>query len=567
MTPPYLLVPHPPEACVAFGPGDRCAADLLWDVAAVRAALPATEPGSELLIICQDRYHFAVGLLAAWQAGHSVALPPNGQPETVHALAHRPGVKQLLHDVDAGEGLDLRPLLGKQGQGSAPPPLAAIDPGRHVATLYTSGSTGEHQACPKTASQLLGEALSHVGTFGLGPGTRCLSTVPSHHIYGLLYSVLVPLLGGGSFLRGTPFHAETIEAQLELHRIDVLISVPAHLRGLEVLTGLRPVKRTFSSGAPLPEATSRMLRERFGLVVTEVFGSSETGGIAWRDDPGAHWTPFAGVKVTAGEEGRLLLESPFLAPDAPRPLACSDRVGLLEGGSFRLLGRLDGVVKVAGKRVALAELEHRLAALPGVRDVAAVTADVEGARGQEIWVAVVTDRWTPASLRTHLLKWFDPVALPRRIRVLGELPREENGKITRRRLRALFEDPDRVGRPSVKVLEPVREERVAAQGGEVALLEFEVREDLLYFRGHFDGMAILPGVVQLHGLVLRQARRVWPELRSVRKIRKLQFKKIIQPRQRVHLRLTRPTGAARVDFELSREGQACSSGTLVFEGG
>ncbi len=562
MTDPYLLVPHPPEACVAFGP-DRCARDLLSDVAAVRRALPPAAPGSELLVICLDRYHFAVGLLAAWQAGHAVALPPNGQPETIHALAHRPGVLLLLHDVDGGEGLDLRPLLGKGGPVEA---LAPIDPARRVATLYTSGSTGEHQPCPKVASQLLGEALSHVGTFGLGPGMRVLSTVPSHHIYGLLYSVLVPLLGGGCFLRTTPFHAETIEAQLEEQRIDVLVSVPAHYRGLEVLTGLRLPKRAFSSGAPLPETTARMLRERFGLRVIEVFGSSETGGIAWRDDPAADWTPFAGVVIAAGPEGQLLLESPFVHPDAARPLPCSDRVALLETGGFRLMGRLDGVVKVAGKRVALAEVEGRLLALPGVRDVAAVTADVEGARGQEIWVAVATDRWTPAALRTHLLKWFDPVALPRRIKVLAGLPREENGKITRRRLRALFEDPDRGSRPSVKVLEPVREERASEGGAEVATLEFEVREDLLYFRGHFDGMAILPGVVQLHGLVLRQAKRMWPDLGGVRKIRKLQFKKIIQPRQVVHLRLTRPAGAARVDFELSREGQPCSCGTLLFEG-
>lgn len=563
MIAPYRLAAHAPGALVAFGEeGDRTVAELLSDVAAVRRALPAASPGSEVLIICQDRYRFAVGLLAAWQAGHGVALPPNGQPDTVRALAGRPGVAALLDDIDGGEGLDLRALVGQGGPGA---PLDPIDPARRVATLYTSGSTGEHQACPKTAAQLLGEALSHVGTFALGPGSRVLATVPSHHIYGLLYSVLVPLLGGGSFLRETPFHAETVAAALERHRVDVLASVPAHLRGLEVLERFPAVARTFSSAGLLPAETARMLLARFGMRVTNVFGSSETGGIAWRDDPEADWRPFPGVSVRAGDDGQLLLESPFLAPEAPRPLPCGDRVQPLPGGSFRLLGRLDGVVKVAGKRVALAEVEQRCLSLDGVKDAAATAIDVEGARGQEIWLAVVSDRWTPAALRKALLRWFDPVAAPRKIRVVAALPREENGKITRRRLRALFEDPRRDA-PFVKVLEPTREERRREGGTEVALFEIPVREDLLYLRGHFDGFAILPGVVQLEGLVLRNARRVWPDLKGLRKIRKLQFKRVTQPRQVLTLRLSRADGASQVDFELSREGGTTATGTLVFEG-
>ncbi|MBI5544134.1 MAG: acyl-CoA synthetase [Deltaproteobacteria bacterium] len=565
MMEPFRLVIHAPDALVAFGgegedAGERTAAELRSDVASVRRALPAPEPGSELLVICQDRYRFVVGLLAAWQAGHSVALPPNGQPETIHALVRRPGVKLLLDDIDGGEGLDLRSLVGK---GAASEPMAPIDPARRIATLYTSGSTGEHQPCPKLASQLLGEALSHVATFGLGPGPRVLATVPSHHIYGLLYAALAPLMGGGAFLRETPFHAETVAALLERHRVDVMVSVPAHLRGLEVLGRLPRLRRTFSSGAPLPASTAQMLRQRFGLAVTEVFGSSETGGIAWRDDPAASWKPFPGVVANAGEDGRLLLESPFVAPDVPRPHVCGDRVAPLPDGSFRLLGRVDGVIKVAGKRIALAEVEQRCLCLPGVRDAAATAVDVEGARGQEIWLVVATASWTPDGLRAQLLQWFDPVALPRRIKVVASLPREENGKITRRRLRALFEDPQRV-RPFVKVLEATREERQREGGPDLALLEVPVREDLLFFRGHFDGMPILPGVVQLHGLVLRNVQRLWPDLTSLRKVKKLQFKRITQPRQVVTVRLTRLEGSRQVDFEIAREGQVCSCGILVF---
>ncbi|HEY3452077.1 MAG TPA: AMP-binding protein [Myxococcales bacterium] len=562
MTSSFRLVVHPPDALVAFGDaGDRTAAQLLSDVAAVRRALPSSSgPSDELLVICQDRYHFAVGLLAAWQAGFGVALPPNGASETIRALVKKPGVRGLLDDIDTGEGIDLRALVGRGGPGE---PIAPLEPSRRVATLYTSGSTGDHQACPKLASQLLGEALSQVQTFGLAAGSRFCATIPSHHIYGLLYSVLAPLLCGASFLRETPFYAETVVGALERFRCDVLVAVPPHLRGLEVLEQLPRVSRVFSSAGLLPDETARMLREKFGMEVTNVFGSSETGGIAWRNDPRAAWTPFPGVKISMGEDCRLLLDSPFLAPETPRPLPCGDRVALEEDGTFRLLGRVDGVVKVGGKRVALAEVEQRVLALPGVKDAAATAVDVDGARGQEIWLAVATDRWTPPAVKAKLREWFDAAALPRRIRVVAAIPREANGKITRRRLRAMFEDPVRTG-PTVKVLEPSREERRQEDGAEVAVLTIPVREDLLYFRGHFDGMPILPGVVQLQNLVLQNARRLWPDLKSVRKVRKLQFKRITQPRQTVVLTLKRPAGKPQVDFELTREGGPTACGTLVF---
>ncbi len=454
----YRPVAHRADANVALGDEPpRTAGMLTRDVLAVAARLPRASRGSEVLIVCGDRYRVAVAVLAAWQAGHAAALPPNAASETVRALRRRPGVVALLHDSDADDEDDLRPWLDAvDGKISADPmQLHAIASDRVIAIVYTSGSTGAHQACPKTARQLLGEATTLAERFAIGPAQRVLATVPPHHLYGLLFGVLVPLCAGASFIRETPLHTETVAAVARRFAADMLVSAPVHLRSLTLLSPgeLPPLARVFSSGAALPGETARLLGTRLGLWVTEIYGASETGGIAWRRHaPGKPagdlpWEPLPGVSVAVDGDGGLLLSSPFLAPDAAVPLACADEIELAADGRFRLLGRRDDILKIGGKRVALAEVEQRALALPEVADVAVAMVAVGEPRGHEIVAAIVASdpQQDPTELiarvRHGLLQWFDPVVVPRRIRVVATLPREASGKLTRTNLLRLFERP------------------------------------------------------------------------------------------------------------------------------
>jgi len=551
---------HAPADRVALGDaGGRTAGALLADAGRVGRAL-SHHPAGEVLLISEDRYHFAAGLLGAWWAGHAVLLPPNGQPESVRELARAPGVRAFLHDrPGTGEGTDLRTLLGGEPLPGRPPPLPDE---RHVATVTTSGSTGPHQRCPKTAGQLLGEADVLRETFATGPAAVVLATVPAHHIYGLLFSVLLPLRAGAAFVRESPLQPEAVTAALRRHRATHLVSAPAHLRALETADEAPPLERAFSSGAPLPASTARALHARFGWSVAEIYGSTETGGIGWREGPEQAWLPFPGVDVRCGEGDRLLLDSPRLAPGEPRPYAAADRIALAGSGRFVLLGRTDGVVKVAGKRVSVAEVEARLLALPGVRDAAVLAEEVGGTRGQELAVAAVAPGWTAERLRRALSGWLDPVTLPRRIRLVDRLPREESGKLPRQRLRALFQ-----GAPKLRRLEVAAETCERGEGGrEVRTLAIPVPPELAFFRGHFDEKPVLPGVVQLDHVVLRQIRRAWPDLAAPRRVLRLKFKRLIRPGARLTLRLVRRAAEPRVDFEIETAEGGCSSGTLEFAG-
>lgn len=471
--PAALLSRHRAGDPVCFGrAGVKCASDLRRDAGCLAAALGAAREDERVVVLCRDRYHFAAALLAAWSQGFIVVLPPSSQAEVVRKVRQGPHVLSVLHDGEGDRGIDVREHLFPGGAQRSPgraqcaadpqhPPLAPrFAPEQPLAMLFTSGSTGAPVACPKTAGQLLGETALLASTFSIAPGERFVVTVPPHHLYGLLFGVLLPLAAGAAFSRHSPLHAPSVaEALRGAHG---LVSVPAHLRGLALSGGAAevraasaddasagvefpPLRRVFSSGAPLSSTLSKRLGSRTGWRVTEVFGSTETGGIATRTGGAGPWMPLPGLRVDADASGHMLLGSPFLPPGAPQPFPCADRVEVVAGGAFRHLGREDGVLKVGGVRVSLAEVEAHLLRIEGVHDAAAFAIDAPEPRGKEIWAVVASER-ALAEVRAALRGWLTPVAMPRRLRAVVALPRTATGKLPRGRLLALF-DRDASGVP------------------------------------------------------------------------------------------------------------------------
>src|SRR4051812_42791250 len=546
-----MLAPRQRDPNTPFALGDepRSWGQLLADAARLARGLPAGAHG-EGMVACGDRYLCAVALLAVWEGGRSAALPPNSRQETIDRLCLERGIPLILHDGggQGALGLDVRTRLG-DATGNAAAPSLAFAPERRLVCVYTSGSTGAHVACPKTAAQLLGEAELLVRLWGLGPGTRVLATVPPHHLYGLLFGVLIPFMGGGSFVRATPLHAETIAAHARSHQANVLVSVPAHLHAVAALAPgrLPPLARIFSSGAPLDAPTGAAVAALAGRPVTEVLGSSETGGIAWRDSGGdGAWTPFPGVDVAPDEDETMRLRSPFAdAGPSSGWTRGADRIRARGDGRFDLLGRADGVIKIGGSRVAIAEIEQLLRQIAGVTDAAVVAIDTPPPRRHELWAAVVAPTLSVTALRDALLRRLEPIAMPRRFRLVGALPREDNGKLAKARLLALFDD-------SV-----IADERTVA---------LTIPADWRFFRGHFEGFPILAGIVQLNEIVMREVRACWPEHRQLRRVTALKFRRPIGPGDELELELVR-TPPDKVAFELRHGAAVASSGTFEFSRG
>jgi acyl-CoA synthetase (AMP-forming)/AMP-acid ligase II len=206
--------------------------------------------------------------------------------------------------------------------------------------------------------------------FNLASDCCVLATVPARHIYGILFGVLLPMTAGACFVRDTPFHPEAVADCIRRDHVDTLVSVPVHLRGLLNLDAKSvALRRVFSSGAAMPQATAVALKQRFGFDVTEIFGSSETGGIAFRDSLSQEtWHALPGVEIAVDSQDRLLVSSPFADSDQGVPFVCADQVEIFEQGRFHHIGRKDGVVKIGGVRVSEKEVERKILSLPGVED-------------------------------------------------------------------------------------------------------------------------------------------------------------------------------------------------------
>lgn len=567
-----LLGDHEPDALVAFGgAGNKTAAELLIDAGRVSRLLPPASVDSHVLLVFEhDRYAMAAALLGSLDRGHAVALPPNTRRDSVLAIQQRSDTAFVLHDTDAGFPLNVveelsSPVAADSKQLTLSAPLV---PGSGViATVFTSGTTGAPTPCPKTSTQLLGEAHSLGLAFDVGRDDRIVGAVAPGHIYGLLFTILLPLMRGAAFSRDTPFHGEAVARCVEEAKARVLVTVPVQLRALASVRGgsFASLRRVFSSTGPLPEAVAREFHQQHGLRVTEILGSSETGGIASRTRGGDQldrWRPFAEVKVSVSNSGQLEVDSPFVDPGVARPFETADLIELDQDGSFTHLGRADGIVKIGGRRVSVSEVEESIRDQPGIEDAAVIAVPAEGGRGQRLLAAVVPEGFDLESLRGGLLEKWEPTCLPRRILGVNALPKEANGKIQRDRLYRLFGlGPDGApvnwtlewGEPKVEVLD----ERESFE------ISVRVPEDYAWFEGHFELFPVLAGAAQLKDLILPIVERAFPELGDVESMSRIKFSGRITPGNTLTVGVARGPRKQRIEFQIIKADEVCSTGILV----
>ncbi len=393
------------------------------------------------VLTVENSWNFLIGLFALWYAGKKIIIPPNNLPLTLLQISTE--FDAILNDSDFQKEYSFLPEYLVQ-------PLRAEE---CELIIYTSGSTGEPKAILKTLKQLEAEieVLHQMWGARYNRAKRIVSTVPHHHIYGLLFRLLWPLAAA------VPFEVELFKLPDELFRQAslthpiILVSSPAHLSRLPELIDISKfltfVNICFSSGGAVTPETAGQFIEASGFSPIEVLGSTETGGIAWRQQKqnDVAWSALPKVICTQAPDTSLVVQSPFVRAS----WKTADSVEFLADGRWILKGRLDRIIKMEEKRLSLEELETNLCQHAWVEKsyslvlekkrpmlCVAIVLTVEGLKQlKSLGKASVVQ-----ALRHYLLQHYDRVLLPRRWRFMKQLPLSEGGKICRLSLLRNFEE-------------------------------------------------------------------------------------------------------------------------------
>ena len=526
----------------------------LADVDATRAVIGG-ELGAEWALFESDTYRFAVGLIALLGEGKRVYIPGEN-----HAGLVRDLVLQRVRFLGLFPSAECS-LAVASGGGAVARPLRLGG----AIVVFTSGSTGDAKSIPKSLAQLDAELLAQENLWGERLAyADIMGTVSHQHLYGLLFSVLWPLCAGRCFWYRPFVDPVAMARQAAVRPRSAWVMSPAHLHRLGANMPWQSVAESlaliFSSGGALATDAALTIGRDCGQTPVEIFGSSETGGIAWRQQSAeqSSWQPLPGVEFRFTKESALAVRSPFL-PDEQWYIT-DDAATPAAPGGFLLGGRLDRIVKIEGKRVALAEVEQALLDRAEIGDACAIVLArkrpcvgallVLSPQGWELHRQLGHADFT-RQLRHALGDCLAAAAVPRAFRLAPVLPRNTQGKLLRKEIEQHFESETR---PRV-----LRHE--SRDNG--CQLQLAVSPNCQYFEGHFPDNPILPGVVQLKWA--EDMAREWLGVDGpFQGMRSVKFKKVILPGTVLTLALDYTPGNGRLDFRFSSVAGEHSQGRMQY---
>ncbi|MFI8850276.1 acetate--CoA ligase [Streptomyces sp. 891-h] len=435
--------------------------------------------------------------------GYRKGAPSALKPAVDEALT-RPGTEKVRNvlvvkrtgqeDISWNEERDLwwHEVVGRQSEQHTPQDFDAEHP---LFILYTSGTTGKPKGILHTTGGYLTQvAYTHHAVFDLKPETDVFwCTADVGWVTGHSYIVYGPLANGATevLYEGTPDspHKGRWWEIVQKYGVTILYTAPTAIRASMKWGDDIPAKFDLSSlrilgsvGEPINPEAWVWYRHHIGgdrTPVVDTWWQTETGGImisplpgVTEAKPGSAQVPLPGISATVvddeanevpdGAGGYLVLTEPW--PSMLRTIWGDDQRFLdtywsrFEGkyfagdgakkdddGDVWLLGRVDDVMLVSGHNISTTEVESALVSHPKVAEAAVVGA-TDPQTTQAICAFVILrggadeDEALVEELRAHVAKHLGPIAKPRRILPVAELPKTRSGKIMRRLLRDVAEN-------------------------------------------------------------------------------------------------------------------------------
>jgi acetyl-CoA synthetase len=486
-----IYLPMIPEAAVAMLACARIGAlhSVVFGGFSAEALLARIQDADAKLVITAD---------GGYRRGTASALKPavddalNGKTNVEHVLVvRRTGQEVAWHD---GRDLWWHDVVERQSEENMP---VALDSEHPLFILYTSGTTAKPKGILHTTGGYLTQvAYTHKVVFDLKPETDVFwCTADVGWVTGHSYIVYGPLVNGATqvMYEGTPDspHQGRMWEIIQKYGVTILYTAPTLIRtwmkwgdGIPAKYDLSSLRLLGSVGEPINPEAWMWYREHVGAnrcPIVDTWWQTETGAIMispipgiTATKPGSAMAAFPGISAkvidddrrTVGnsEGGYLILDEPWPAmlrgiwgePERyvenywsrfPGIYFAGDGAKLDSEGCLWLLGRVDDVMNVSGHRISTTEVESALVSHHSVAEAAVVGAS-DDMTGQGIVAFVILRSGVEHAsgdelvqqLRAHVGKEIGPIARPRQILVVAELPKTRSGKIMRRLLRDVAEN-------------------------------------------------------------------------------------------------------------------------------
>ncbi|MCF6346346.1 MAG: AMP-binding protein [Thiomicrorhabdus sp.] len=416
--------------------------ELLHAAKCLSLEITSTQPLSAIILF-QQRHIFLIASLAIALKKGRVILPPNTTENTLKNLQNdlpnlwlfgdkMPSMFQNENHVSSQHIENIIASVKNY-----PPPFCFDALSHFFATikaseiwLYTSGSTGLPKRVVKTWQNMIDSANLAISRFNLMTPCFIVTTVPNQHMFGLESSIFWPLLSKASLWHDRPMFPEDIISALSANTQQpaLLVSTPLHIKKLIAfkLDWPKHLNRLLSATAPMPCSLAQKTEQQMKVQVFEVYGSTETASIASKQSTFSElWQPYQDVEFQEISPKQYAVKTAGL--DKFQPL--NDQIEFINPPQFKLGKRDDDLIKIAGKRISLSELNRSLCAIKGISDGVFIQP-----KHAERLAAFVVTTLSSTKIQQALRKMIDPVFLPRPIIFLSVLPRNDVGKILHNQL-------------------------------------------------------------------------------------------------------------------------------------
>jgi acyl-CoA synthetase (AMP-forming)/AMP-acid ligase II len=443
-----IVLPNGPEMAAAF-----------VTVAGVATTCPLNPAYTE------DEFAFYLGDLGA-----RAIILPEGESGPAHAAATAQGLTVIRLSHDAADPAGVFTLSAEGSAGSAD--TATPGPEDEALILHTSGTTSRPKIVPLLQSNVAASAGNIAASLALTPEDRCLNVMPLFHIHGLIAAVSASLAAGGSVWCAPGFDALRFFGWMEEARPTWFTAVPTMHQALLARAERNaatiadvPLRFLRSSSASLPGPVMERLAETFGAPVIEGYGMTEAthqmasnplppraqkpGSVGVEAGPlvriaheaedrlldgGVGEVVISGPNVTPGYEGNAEANAKsFFEAGGRRWFRTGDQGTFDDEGYLTLTGRLKEIINRGGEKVSPLEVDGVLSAHPAIAQ--AVTFALPHPKlGEEVAAAVVLrdgESATEAQIRAFAGERLAGFKVPRKVVILGEIPKGATGKLQR----------------------------------------------------------------------------------------------------------------------------------------